>query len=378
MLLNPTPPLRLRVIDTRQAFAQLKDDWNTLILASSAPSPFMTWEWLDTWLEEYCRTDQKLMILTAWQGTKLMAGLPLLFSQRRWCGFFVLRQIEFVGTGEPEWEEVCGEYSDLIAEPKQVTEAVALFATYLQALAWDRFELRNVLDTPVFIRQLLPLLPQATVQEKFCGQRHRVSLPAEITVYRDSLNRRMRRRIKRIDKFKQLPEIKIEIVNDAEALPGVLGELRKLHQARWRMAGKPGAFRSARFSRFHDKITASFLREGWLQLQRITDRGEAILVNYNIRFGDTEYYYQSGFNLDKYRNQSLGVLAHMNAIESAIESGLGHYDFMQATGDSYKLQYQCETTTMNDFILIKSTFVGQLLVLHSRFIALTKKLWRPE
>ena len=336
----------------------------------------MTWQWLDTWLEEYCRADQQLKILTAWCGSELVGGLPLLVSQRRGFGILRVRQLELVGTGEPEWEEVCGEYSDLIAEPDHMREAVALFATYLQAFPWDRFVLRKILDGSLLITQLLPLLSNVVVQRTPCGHRYRVTLPAKIDQYRGSLGRRMTRRIRRVEKLKTSPTINTQIVDDSETILVALAELRELHQTRWQQAGKPGAFRSSRFRRFHDKVATSFLRAGWLQIQRITDQEEAILINYNVRFGDTEYYYQSGFNLDKYRNYSLGVMAHMYAIESAIDDGRDFYDFMHAMGDSYKHQYQCLLTAMDDINLIKPTPVGRWLLLRDRVIQCARKLRR--
>lgn len=360
--LKPSPPLRLQVITDRSAFALLGSRWNAMLMEIPGATPFMTWEWLDTWMEEYCRADQQLLILTAWDGPRLVAGLPLLFSQQGWAGVFKVRQLELVGTGEPEWEEVCGEYNDLIAQAEQMPEAVALFATYLQALPWDKFVLRKILDGSLLMTRLVPFLSSVSVVRRSCGHRYRVALPREVDGYRRSLSRRMLRRIRRAEKLKASPTIEIEIVDDVDTLAKALLELRALHQTRWQQAGKPGAFQSTRFSRFHDKVALSFLRAGWLQLQRITDNGKAILINYNVRFGNAEYYYQSGFDIEKYRNYSLGVMAHLRAIECAIDDGLIYYDFMHSVGDSYKQQYLCQLTPMEDLTLIKATLPGKWLL----------------
>lgn len=326
----------------------------------------MTWQWLDTWLEEYCRADQQLLILTVWHGERLVAAIPLLLSRHRRYGLLSVTQLEIVGTGEPEWEEVCGEYSDLVAEPEHLTEAAALFSTYLQALKWDRFVLRKILDGAQLTSILIPLLSDVTVNKKICGHRYRVTLPDTVDQYRNGLARRMQRRMRRLDKFTESPGISTAIVEDADTVATALAELRELHQSRWQQVGKPGAFSSSRFSRFHDKVAVSFLREGWLKLQQVSDRGKAIAINYNIRFGKTEYYYQSGFNIEGYRNQSLGVMAHMNAIGGAIDDGLDYYDFMHAVGDSYKHQYQCLLTELEDITLTRPTFTGHILQLVDR------------
>ena len=326
----------------------------------------MSWQWLDTWIEEYGRADQQLQILTAWQAGSLVAGLPLLLSKRRWRGLINVRLLEVVGTGEPEWEEVCGEYSDLVAQSEQLEEATALFATYLQALPWDRFFVQKMLENSRLVKGLLPLMSDVVVQQRPCGFRYRLAVPANMDVYRQSLGRRVLRGARRIEKLQAQTGIRTEIISDNKILAAALGELQQLHQARWQQVGEPGAFRSSRFRRFHERVTARFLQAGWLKLQRITDHNKAILINYNIRFGDSEYYYQSGFDRGRYRQYSLGLMAHLFAIGGASDDGIAYYDFMHSVGDSYKDQYGCERTLMTDMILIKPTLVGKGLLLWGR------------
>lgn len=369
---NPAVPTTLRVLSDRKAFAQIRVQWNQVLSAVAGASPFLTWEWLDGWLEEFCGPDQQIEILTGWSGDNLVAGLPLLRSQRLARGLFKFWRLELIGTGEPEWEEVCSEYGDLITQRAHADEVSQLFAEYLQTLVWDELLMPNILNESLFVTKLLPKLQRRVVQKRPAGFRYRVELPVEFSEYQQQLSRRMARSYKQSQSFFQSSSLKRVTVVDRGELRPTLAELAKLHRARWQSVGKRGAFESPRFQRFHHKVAQRFLDSGWLRLRYLTDQTKVVSVQYNIRYGDTEYYYQSGFDIKNYRKASLGSAAHLYAIDQAISEGLAFYDFMRGPDDSYKQDYQCQLTPMFNLRLVRLTLRGALLLVISR----TKRLLR--
>jgi len=362
---NSAATTTLRVLSDRGAFAQISAQWNQLLAVKPGAAPFLTWEWLDGWLEEFRGPDQQIEILTAWSGDNLVAGFPLLRSRRVEHGLFKFWRLELIGTGEPEWEEVCSEYGDLITLSAHADEVSHLFAEYLQLLVWDELLMPKVLTESLFVTKLLPKLRRTVVQMRPAGSRYRVELPFEFSEYQQKLSGRMIRSFRRSQSFFRSSSIERVAAVDKGDIGVVLAELARLHSARWQSVGKPGAFQSPRFQRFHQKVAQRFLDAGWLRLRYITDQTKVVSVQYNIRYGDTEYYYQSGFDIKNYRKASLGTSDHLYAIEQAILEGLAFYDFMGGPDDSYKRDYRCQLTPMFNLRLIRLTIRGALLLVMS-------------
>ena len=357
-------PLQLNVIRDRDAFACIRDEWNTMLLLAAAATPFLTWEWLDAWIEEYRTSDQELLILTAYQGSRLVAALPLLVSERCfWTGGEV-RLIQMLGTGEAEWEEVCSEYGDLITVEANRKHAVLLFADYLQTLGWDELLLPRVLKNSAFVTHLIPVMRRVTVREIPAGSRYRIALPSTPAEYRAKLRSRMKRRIKRAEALDRSMSIHRERVKTTQVLSPTLNELGRLHQKRWQARNIEGVFASPRFIRFHDLVCRRFLAAGWLAMRTAIHEGQTIAVHYNIRFADTEYYYQSGYDIDNYRNNGLGTMGHIHAVGQSILDQLKYYDFMRGPDQSYKQEYNCQLTPMVDIKIFNRTCFGVLLMLH--------------
>src|SRR5205814_1134596 len=70
--------------------------------------------------------------------------------------------------------------------------------------------------------------------------------------------------------------------------------LAALHNERWDAAGEPGAFRSPRFTRFHDLVMPQLLDAGALELQWLCVGGEPVAALYAIVWNNKVYYYQCG------------------------------------------------------------------------------------
>src|SRR6186713_2260045 len=86
---------RVVVVDDMRGFGDLRADWQALLQASEADSPFLTWEWLHAWWT-HLREVRGLQLLTVRASDRLIGIAPLSISRGRlpW-----LSQLEFVGTG---------------------------------------------------------------------------------------------------------------------------------------------------------------------------------------------------------------------------------------------------------------------------------------
>ena len=129
----------------------------------------------------------------------------------------------------------------------------------------------------------------------------------------------------------------MEIAQTERERKAFFADLKSLHQVRWERAGRAGAFRSPRFSRFHERLGEALLAQRKLILLRVSVSSGPVAVLYAFVDHGACRYYQSGMDLGKCPELSPGLLSHLLVAETARDYGLTRYDLMLA-GDlsSYK------------------------------------------
>ena len=137
--------LRLRTVDSREAWSALRPAWEGLIQRSREPSIFQTWEWLDAWIEVFLG-DRSLHVLVLEEDDgKLLAAAPLYRSE---SGTLRLLADEYA----------CSDYLDFPAVADREPEAAAELARRLDAGDCEVLALDAVADDAFLRRELLPLL----------------------------------------------------------------------------------------------------------------------------------------------------------------------------------------------------------------------------
>ena len=124
-----------------------------------------------------------------------------------------------------------------------------------------------------------------------------------------------------------------ESVAEAHAF---LTEMAVLHQATWRARGRPGAFATPFFARFHRALIECGMPRDEIDLLRVTAGNQLVGILYNLRFRRSSFAYQSGFNYPSAGpHQKPGLTCHHQGIRFSAAQSLNSYDFL-AGDDRYK------------------------------------------
>ncbi len=351
-----------KIINSKEQFSGCRKQWDELVVNSTSSTFFLSWDWLDTWISVYGEIIEQLIIVLIFnQENKLVGALPL-YLVKSAKSPLTRRQLRFIGAGEDEWEEVATEYLDIIALPGVENAVCELLSNKLAniGLCWELLITENVLEDSVLIRQLLPLLAdnQYGLIKSKSGQRYRIGLPSSWGAYEATLGKSMRRKMRQSKKrICALDGHKTETIQDIER---GFSELKILHEKRWRKKNMQGAFSSPKFLEFHREFMSRLLKSGRLRIRRTSIGNQLIAILYNIRFADTESYYQSGFDLQLGSRVRPGVYAHMQAIECSIKEKIKYYDMMKGSDDSYKSEYGAAVVPMFTLRLYSRTFRGRL------------------
>ena len=133
--------------------------------------------------------------------------------------------------------------------------------------------------------------------------------------------------------------------------------LKDLHGNRW--GDEAGAFRSPRFTRFHNAVMPALFDRGVLDLRWLTVDGEPLSAIYNIRWNGKIYCYQSGRRMNVPPQIRVGIVQHAAAIKEAIVSGCREYDFLG--GDvQYKRQMSLDRRPLCEWRVARTGANGRV------------------
>lgn len=312
------------------AIDSLRSDWWRLWAAARSPLPMLEFEWVREWWGQQGHNGT-LFIVVAYRDGELI-GLAPLYVRRRGHGLReMLRTVHFLGTGEAETEEVCGENLGWLASPANVplvTDAVA-DALLRERATWDRIVLPYMGPETRAAFDLQQRLAPALLESSVVAHRSRIINVSPLDDYLhaiDSASRRARfRRWLRRGEAAGVQLLEAQTVDEALSM---FEELVRLHQANWEARGEPGACSSPAFRGFHRRMLRHYAACGrlWVFGLKLDDRW--IALHYDIEAGDTLYYYLSAIDPRASSKLSPGNLILLRSVELAARRGLARIDLM--------------------------------------------------
>jgi hypothetical protein len=190
------------------------------------------------------------------------------------------------------------------------------------------------------------------------------------------LSRNSRGQVNRtLNAYAKIGEVRTELADSADRALELLAELMNLHQATWRARGRAGAFASARFRSFHEKLIERSFDCGAIQLMRITAGDEPIGLVYNLVDSGRVFFYQSGLSYRDDNRYRPGLATHVLAIERCVELGHSAYHFLagDVTTPRYKLSLSSHSC---DLAWVRFSRPG-LKTSSIKWLRALKRKWKP-
>ena len=321
----------------------LEELWRTLD-GSAGHSFFASWAWLGPWLRTI-PTDFTPQLIRAEKDAKTIAA-ALLVPRRKKHGLGRVRQFHFNSTGEAAFDCVTTEYTDFSGPG---TSDPALWPAFLDWFAGQRQT--DELFVPGVAAERIAEVPTAkrVLEFKRNVRAYRaIELPAILESGIEArLSRNSRQQLRRSMRgYLEMGPLRIDEAHSVETALTYFMALKELHIRSWTERGKPHAFRYPFFEKFHRELIESGIRDGSVQLLRVTAGDQIVGYLYNFRRGKHVYAYQSGFNSrEGFRP---GYVCHALAISHAASQGAEVYDFLagdnrlkQTFGDSRYVMSWC-------------------------------------
>ncbi len=327
------------MVRSEEAWDGLRADWDEVHAASATGPTPLAFRWLRHWWTVYGRAlpAARLEIITVWRGARMLAALPL--YRRR--GRLGSRCLGFLSTGEPELEETCPDYLDLLC---RAGEEIACSAACWRAIAdleFDQLELLDMPEGPFAQSSAMPRAHERSSRGACCV----AELEGGFEAYLTRLSANSRQNARRLLREGERAGAELVLAEEARA-PAVFAELMELHQQRWRAEGKPGVFAAPRFVAFHRRLLGDWLPTGQIVLARLAIAGQPTAILYGFVTRGRFEFYQSGVQVDEDGPlRSPGALAHLMLMRALVDRGVTAYDFLRGE-TSYKARLTTRSTEL--------------------------------
>lgn len=329
MSLRPAPAVVpfLEDVTDDDAFAALAPEWDRLLAASSARSPFLTWAWVGAWRQTIGAAHDLAVVAARHPADGSLLGLaPFAIEERRAPGGLHYRALVFLGSGPAAPDHL----DLLVLQGWEAAVAAPLWGAVLRRTRPDLADLDGVCAGG--------LLDSLALRRRSDRRRYadpipcpHLPLPTTWDEYEAGLGRNLRQNLRRyarrLEQEAPGPITRRLVVHPEEVDP-TLDDLARLHQQVRTSRGQAGAFRTPELAAFHHLAAHRFLEAGRLRLSRLDVGGKAVAVIYCVRQGDVVSFYTTGYDPEYARfGPGRDLMAH--AIGAAIAEGATEFDFLR-------------------------------------------------
>lgn len=305
---------------------RIRDVWCGLE-AASPPPYFLSWAWVETWLDSLPPALDLALCVARRAGAPVAAFF--LGTRTRWRHRVLRsRELHWNMTGHPAYDEICIEYNGLVHDgtPPPLAEIVARLPG-----AWDEIYL-PALDADGPVAHGLAGLSELALRVRTDG---RIPAPAvDLAKVRDGgdylklLGGSTRSQIRRSQKlYGARGKLALEVAASPAQAAAVFDELVDLHRRAWRDRGEAGAFIPFVYD-FHRRLIERRFTAGEIQLLRIRAGDTTVGCLYNFVSRGEVLFYQSGLAYETDGKLKPGLVCHALAVDHAARAGHRWYDFL--------------------------------------------------
>jgi CelD/BcsL family acetyltransferase involved in cellulose biosynthesis len=328
--------LDIQVVNNKEEFAALRDDWNELLSRSSTKHIFLTHEWQYTWWEHFGARDEDLLILLVRNAGRLVGIAPLRRDVLRVRGVPLLKVITFLVGYEAD-------YRDFLLDDEQRWKVLAAIIEYLRGdvAFWQVLRLSGVHGDssvngmlPVISRQKglhyhgnvgasCPFIPVTETYDAFLAGMSRET------------RRKYQQKLRKMEREEEAVEL--EVRQDGAATRSDIEDFLKLHALSWQKRGGSSAVYSRRIEGFHLGLMDRMQRTAWPTVSRLVVNGRLSAIIYGFAYDGVFYDYLPGADpaLERY---SLGAQALMKTVAYSEQAGWREIDLMRGDED-YKFHF---------------------------------------
>jgi CelD/BcsL family acetyltransferase involved in cellulose biosynthesis len=281
---------------------------------------FLSWTWIGTLLG---LLPSPPLLLKAMRGPDV-AGLALLMlRQAKIRGVLPVKQAWLNATGDPNFDCVMLEHNGFATAGEDGT---ALLPSFVKWSARG-----GIAAGELIVPGVEPSVLEGAGKGLIVVERRHAAYRTPLSGIGAGgleavISRNARQQLRRSRRDYDTP-LKLEVAKDETEALDIFAQLKDLHVRSWTRRGRRHAFVSPFFETFHKALIVTGLKDGSVELLRVTAGGKTLGCLYNFRRGGVVSSYQSGFD-DETPGLRPGYVCHAMAMEHYAAAGLTCYDFL--------------------------------------------------
>ena len=319
--------VKIKIIEDEGSFFSLREEWNRLLLASSASSVFLTHEWLSIYWKFFGK-GRRLLILTAYNPAGQMIGAaPLCVSTVSFMAIPVFRRAEFVGA---PFSDILG----FIIKPGEEEKVVQTFFSVLRSRGIDLVDLQEIPEASP-ARLAVKALEEKSgfqVTEEEMGVLPYLPTAVGWDDYLSSLGKSTQRNFKYYtNRLAKKFQLEFTAHPGADSIEKELGSFFNLYEKRFK---EIPSLIDLSHRRFREEIAALFAKKGWMVLFTMKLNGVLVAAEWCLLWEGKLLSYNACYDSDWSKEGTANVFQG-NIIRHAMENGFREYDFLRGA-EGYK------------------------------------------
>jgi CelD/BcsL family acetyltransferase involved in cellulose biosynthesis len=350
---------QIETLDDFDSFLRLESIWNELLEQSGISFPFMTHEWVRTWIE-YFGAEQRIHVLLVKAGRTIVGIVPLMLRQG-WMYGLPVRRLQSI-------HNVYSERFDFIINgPPDEIYPTIWNHLLTRGPAWDVLELHQV---PVGSPTLSHLVRLATADRHPAERWHSCDspcIPAEGSweYYRETLDRRHLANLRnRLGRLNRMGRIEMEVIKDAEPAEAAFAEGWTIEAAAWKGEAGTAIRCLPRVRAFYEAFAIRAARRGWLRLYFLRIGGQRIAFCYGLCFRNRLFTLKTGYD-PRYASCSPSTVLCSMMIEEAFQHGREEVDLL-GVNEGWKRSWT-STTRRHEWLFVFRPGVRSRLLRWAKF-----------
>ncbi len=340
-----SPPLRLRLVESKSEWAALRPGWERLLRRSRDAAIFGTWEWLSGWMEVFFEPPRpgtrKLHALVMEDDRgELLAVAPLYRDHPRGFGAGVLRLLADT--------HVCSDYLGFPVVVEREVDFARLLAGYFTRSRASSVLLLSAVRDGSFVQEVfLPALVSTAgfwrleLKRDICP---RVQLGPD---FKGAYGRKY-------EKLKKTGQVTIGHPKTVEETERDLDVLFRLHQANWTRRGEPGSFDTESKRTLYRWLAREMVPLDMLRLYSLRVDGVTVATNIGFAYRDEWYGMQAGYE-ESFRRHSVGAILQGQILEGLRSEGFQRAHFLRGD-EAYKQEHwNADPFYQRDYCLFRPT-----------------------
>lgn len=330
----------------------------TELHARAGAPPFQHGVWLTELHERLTPRHRARTVVVTVRDTAGHLAVVLPLVRRRWGP---LRVLEYPNLG-------VSDFAAPVIDPLQTTAVLGDGAVVrrIRAVlgAFDLLRIAHVPDSPEIFLSMLP----GARATRHAYRAHMLDLPATVQAWHETLDPAFNRHLKRgYKRLRPKGEHRLRLVDDPAEVERVMGRMRQFRAARF--SERPGVdlTQDADYFAFYCAVARRSVLEGPARLVALEVAGEPAAVMFGLANSSTELYVLVGYDLERFRSASLGLLIVAEQVQAAIGRGLRQLDL--TVGDEpYKSDFKARSRPLYEVRVSRTPLGAAGALAHDHYL----------